>query len=62
MMNPSMDTETFPALRNLSAAFVQRLLLVPKLRPARREYVYVPAPMQRMKREAAGLASSPIGG
>lgn len=41
-MMVQMDAESFPRMMNLSAAFLQRVVLVPKVRPMRREYVYVP--------------------
>ena len=56
-MKIPMDPEIFPAMRNLSAAFMQRLVLVPKTRPTRREYVYVPVPTQsgESRTSAAGF-------
>lgn len=42
MLTSALDPAEFPALHNISAAFMQRLVLVPTVRPRRREYVHVP--------------------
>ena len=53
-MTEQFDPDTLPAMRNLSAAFMQRLVLVPATRPTHREYVYVSVP--RQPDEARGQA------